>query len=463
MSSPTATARKSLGHLSGVKGRVIRPDDAAYDQARAVFYGGIDKRPAAIVQVADVDDVRRVISTARDEGLELAVRSGGHSVAGHSTSDGGIVLDLRQMSRIEIDATARTAWAETGSTALQVTEATARHNLVVGFGDAGSVGIGGITLGGGVGYLVRKHGLTIDSLLAAEVVTADGRHLRIDAEHHPDLFWAIRGGGGNFGVVTRLQFRLHELERFTGGMLILPATPETIEGFVAAAIAAPEELSSIANVVPAPPMPLIPESARGRLVILGMLAYAGDDASAERAIAPFRKLATPIADMVKPMAYAGMYPPEDPTMHPTVIGRTMFADSIDRVKAETIFEFLSRSDAAVRVAQLRVLGGAMARVPADATAFAYRSSPMIVNVAAFYQGPDDRPVRQRWVSEFAAALVPNETGVYVGFLANEGEARIRAAYPGATWDRLTRIKATYDPTNLFRLNQNIPPAPAERP
>lgn len=463
MSSPTATARKSLGHLSGVKGRVIRPDDAAYDQARAVFYGGIDKRPAAIVQVADVDDVRRVISTARDEGLELAVRSGGHSVAGHSTSDGGIVLDLRQMSRIEIDATARTAWAETGSTALQVTEATARHNLVVGFGDAGSVGIGGITLGGGVGYLVRKHGLTIDSLLAAEVVTADGRHLRIDAEHHPDLFWAIRGGGGNFGVVTRLQFRLHELERFTGGMLILPATPETIEGFVAAAIAAPEELSSIANVVPAPPMPFIPESARGRLVILGMLAYAGDDASAERAIAPFRKLATPIADMVKPMAYAGMYPPEDPTMHPTVIGRTMFADSIDRVKAETIFEFLSRSDAAVRVAQLRVLGGAMARVPADATAFAYRSSPMIVNVAAFYQGPDDRPVRQRWVSEFAAALVPNETGVYVGFLANEGEARIRAAYPGATWDRLTRIKATYDPTNLFRLNQNIPPAPAERP
>jgi FAD/FMN-containing dehydrogenase len=463
MSSPTATARKSLGHLSGVKGRVIRPDDAAYDQARAVFYGGIDKRPAAIIQVADVDDVRRVISTARDEGLELAVRSGGHSVAGHSTSDGGIVLDLRQMSRIEIDATARTAWAETGSTALQVTEATARHNLVVGFGDAGSVGIGGITLGGGVGYLVRKHGLTIDSLLAAEVVTADGRHLRIDAEHHPDLFWAIRGGGGNFGVVTRLQFRLHELERFTGGMLILPATPETIEGFVAAAIAAPEELSSIANVVPAPPMPFIPESARGRLVILGMLAYAGDDASAERAIAPFRKLATPIADMVKPMAYAGMYPPEDPTMHPTVIGRTMFADSIDRVKAETIFEFLSRSDAAVRVAQLRVLGGAMARVPADATAFAYRSSPMIVNVAAFYQGPDDRPVRQRWVSEFAAALVPNETGVYVGFLANEGEARIRAAYPGATWDRLTRIKATYDPTNLFRLNQNIPPAPAERP
>jgi FAD/FMN-containing dehydrogenase len=463
MSSPTATARKSLGHLSGVKGRVIRPDDAAYDQARAVFYGGIDKRPAAIIQVADVDDVRRVISTARDEGLELTVRSGGHSVAGHSTSDGGIVLDLRQMSRIEIDATARTAWAETGSTALQVTEATARHNLVVGFGDAGSVGIGGITLGGGVGYLVRKHGLTIDSLLAAEVVTADGRHLRIDAEHHPDLFWAIRGGGGNFGVVTRLQFRLHELERFTGGMLILPATPETIEGFVAAAIAAPEELSSIANVVPAPPMPFIPESARGRLVILGMLAYAGDDASAERAIAPFRKLATPIADMVKPMAYAGMYPPEDPTMHPTVIGRTMFADSIDRVKAETIFEFLSRSDAAVRVAQLRVLGGAMARVPADATAFAYRSSPMIVNVAAFYQGPDDRPVRQRWVSEFAAALVPNETGVYVGFLANEGEARIRAAYPGATWDRLTRIKATYDPTNLFRLNQNIPPAPAERP
>ena len=214
MSSSTPTARRSLDKLVKVNGRVITPEDPAYDQARTVFYGGIDKRPTAIVRVSDVADVRRVISIARDEGYELAVRSGGHSVVGHSTTDGGLVIDLRAMSRIDVDA--RTAWVETGATALQVTEVLAEHGLVVGFGDSGSVGVGGITLGGGIGFLVRKLGMTIDSLLAAEVVTADGRHLRADAQHQADLFWALRGGGGNFGAVTRLQFRLHGLKQFTG-------------------------------------------------------------------------------------------------------------------------------------------------------------------------------------------------------------------------------------------------------
>ena len=459
MHSLTQRTRQLPSGFAGIKGRVLTPEDPAYDAARAVYYGGIDKRPATIVQVANVGDVQRVISIARDEGLELAIRSGGHSVAGHSTTNGGIVLDLRAMSRIEVDPNERTAWAETGATALQLTEAAGKHGLVVGFGDSGSVGIGGITLGGGIGFLVRKYGLTIDSLLAAELVTADGRHLYVDANHHPDLFWAIRGGGGNFGVVTRLKFRLHELPQFTGGILVLPATPETIAGFSAAALAAPDELSTIANIMPAPPMPFLPQSVHGRLVILGMIAYAGDPDSASRAIAPFRKLATPLADMVKPMPYAGMYPPEDPNVHPTAIGRTMFVDTIDRAAAETIFRFLSDSDASMRVAQLRALGGAVARVPADATAYAHRSRPMLVNVAAFYTGSDDRPVRAAWVTEFAKALQPNDLSAYVGFLSDEGVARTRAAYPASTWDRLASIKRTYDPTNLFRLNQNITPEP----
>jgi FAD/FMN-containing dehydrogenase len=236
MSLQTDTTRPSLEDFDEIKGRVITSEDPGYDQARTVFYGGIDKRPTAIVRVSDVEDVRRVIAKARDEGYELAVRSGGHSIVGHSTTEGGIVIDLRAMSKIDVDVQARTAWVETGATAVQVTEALAEHGLVVGFGDSGSVGVGGITLGGGIGFLVRKFGMTIDSLLAAEVVTADGRHLRTDAEHHSDLFWAIRGGGGNFGVVTRLQFQLHELKQFTGGILILPATPETIANFAAAAM-----------------------------------------------------------------------------------------------------------------------------------------------------------------------------------------------------------------------------------
>jgi FAD/FMN-containing dehydrogenase len=462
MHSPTGFAPESPDTLSDVTGRVIVPADPAYDQARTVFYGGIDKRPIAIVRVADVDDVRRVIATAHDDGYELAVRSGGHSIAGHSTTEGGIVLDLRSMSRIEIDADDRTAWVETGATALEITEAVAKHGLVVGFGDSGSVGVGGITLAGGIGFLVRKFGLTIDSLLAAEVVTVDGRLLRVDGEHHPDLFWAIRGGGGNFGVATRLKFRLHELRRFTGGILVLPATPETIAGFVAASLAAPEELSTIGNVMPAMPMPFLPREIHGQLVIVGMMAYAGDHASAERALAPFRSLATPLADMLKEQPYAAMYPPEDPNMHPTAIGRTMFVDGVDRPLAETIFDWLSKSDAAVRVTQLRVLGGAVARVPADATAYAHRSKRMLVNVAAFYNGPEDRAGRAQWVTDFARAVQPTDDAAYVGFLGDEGAARVRSAYPGTTWDRLTRVKATYDPTNLFRLNQNIPPAQGER-
>jgi FAD/FMN-containing dehydrogenase len=444
--------------FAGIKGRVIVPTDPAYDDARAVFYGGIDKRPAAIVRAATVADVQRIVSIARDDGLELAVRSGGHSIVGHSTTDGGIVLDLRAMAGIDIDPTTRTAWAETGATALAFTEATMKHGLAVGFGDSGSVGISGIALGGGVGFLTRKFGLTIDSVLAAEIVTADGRLLQVDTAQHPELFWAIRGGGGNFGVVTRLKLRLHDVREFTGGILVLPVTPEVIARFTAAAMAAPDALSSIANIMPAPPMPFLPKELHGRLVILCMMAYVGDNESAERALAPFRALAPPLADMVKPMPYVGMYPPEDPNMHPTAVSRTMFADTIDLAAARTIVAFLAKSDAPMRVAQIRVLGGAVARVPADKTAYAFRSNPMIVNVAAFYDGPEDRVVRAKWVTEFANALQPDERGAYVNFLSDDGKQRIRAAYPGATWDRLTRVKASYDPGNLFRLNHNIPPA-----
>jgi FAD/FMN-containing dehydrogenase len=456
--SSTDTGSASRQTFANITGHVITPDDSAYDEARTVFYGGIDKRPSAIIRAADADDVRRVVSIARDEELELAVRSGGHSIVGHSTTDGGIVLDLQTMSNIDVDMRSGTAWAQTGATALQFCSAADKHGVAVGFGDSGSVGVGGITLGGGVGYLTRKYGLTIDSLLAADVVTADGRLRHIDADTHPDLFWAIRGGGGNFGVATRFKFRLHEMPNFTGGILVLPVTPEIIARYVAAAVAAPDELSSIVNIMPAPPMPFLAKEIHGRMVMFAMLAYAGDNDSAERAIAPFRQLATPFADMVEPKPYPVMYPPEDHSVHPKAIGRTVFVDTINIATANTIMDFLSSSDAAMRVAQIRVLGGAAARVPNDATAYAFRSKAMIVNVAAFYEGPEDREVRKAWVAKFAAALQPNDTGGYVNFLMDEGEARVRAAYPGPTWDRLRKIKATYDPTNLFRLNQNIPPA-----
>jgi FAD/FMN-containing dehydrogenase len=390
--------------------------------------------------------------------MELAVRSGGHSVVGHSVSEGGIVLDLSNMKELQIDVNERTAWAETGLTAGEVTTAAAAHGLAIGFGDTGSVGIGGITLGGGVGYLVRKHGLTIDNLLAAEVVTADGQILQVDEKNHPDLYWAIRGGGGNFGVVTRFKFRLHEVPSIVGGMLILPATPETIAGFIAQSAVAPEELSSIANVMFAPPMPFLPQEAHGKLIIFAIMVYAGETEAGQRALAPFRALATPLADMLKPMSYPEIYQPEEGEYHPVAAARTMFVDSIDRSIAETIINHLQASDAPMSVAQLRVLGGAMARVPAEATAFAHRKSKIMVNVAALYENPEDKAKYEAWVMNFAAALQQSDKGLYVNFLGEEGEARVRAAYPGSTWDRLVSVKARYDPENLFRLNQNIAPA-----
>ena len=211
------------------------------------------------------------MTLAAEADLELAVRSGGHSLAGHGVSDGGIVVDLTEMTALDIDPKGRTAWAQAGLTTGEYTAAAQAHELATGFGDTGSVGIGGITLGGGIGFLSRKHGLTIDSLLGADIVTADGEARRIDAENHPDLFWAIRGGGGNFGVVTRFHYRLHEVGTVVGGVLILPATPDNILSFVAAAESAPEELTTIANVMKAPPMPFLPEDLIGRLVIFGMM------------------------------------------------------------------------------------------------------------------------------------------------------------------------------------------------
>ena len=457
----TSLVTPSISELRALfNGRVIAPDDPRYEQARTVFYGGIDRHPAAIVRVADAGDVSRLVKLARETGVELAIRSGGHSVVGFSTTEGGIVLDLSNMKDLQIDVENQTAWAQTGLTAGEVTQALGAHGLAIGFGDTGSVGVGGITLGGGVGYLVRKYGLTIDSLLAAEIVTADGELLHVDKDSHPDLFWAIRGGGGNFGVVTRFQFRLQKVESVVGGMLILPATADVVAKFMAESEAAPDELSGIANVMFAPPMPFLSAEVHGKLIVFAMLVYAGDVQSGERALAKFRAIATPLADMMKPMTYPEIYPPEEGggDYHPVAASRTMFLDSIDRTVAQTIIDHLESSTAMMKVAQLRVLGGAMARVPVDATAFAHRKSKIMVNLAALYNQPEEKEKHEAWVANFENAIRQSDHGVYVNFLGDEGEDKIRAAYPGGTWDKLVAVKKRYDPTNLFRLNQNVPPS-----
>ncbi len=440
-----------------LKGQVLTPKDAAYDEARTVFAAHIDRRPALVARVAGPDDIARIIAVARETGCELAVRNGGHSPAGHGVSDGGIVIDLAALRSFELDAAGRTAWAGAGQTAGAFTAAAGEHRLVTGFGDTGSVGIGGITLVGGIGFLVRKHGLTIDNLLAAEIITADGQLRRVDAQTEPELFWALRGGGGNFGVVTRLQYRLHPVDTVIGGLLVLPATPEVIAGFAAQADAAPDELSTIANVMAAPPLPFLPEEAHGSHVMMARMVYAGDIEAGRRAVAPFRALAEPIADLLRPMRYTEMFPDEG-RQGIVAVTRTMFTGSVGTRQAEKILGRIGESSATMAACEIRVLGGAMARVPAGATAFAHRHSRIMINVAAIYDpSSSERSEHAAWARRLSAELADSTAGAYAGFLADESEERVRAAYPGATFERLAAVKATYDPDNVFRLNQNIPP------
>ncbi len=439
---------------SALKGRVVMPEHADYDAVRALVPGNFDFRPAAVVRVASAADIAAVINFAQATGVILAVRSGGHT--GHG-ANGGLTIDLRDLNAIEIDIEARTAWAGTGLTAGEVTRALEPHGLIVGFGDTASVGIGGLTSGGGIGYLVRKHGLTIDSVLAAEVVTAAGDIVIADETHHPELFWAVRGGGGNFGVITRWKYRLQPLPAFTGGPLILPATPEVVAGFVALAEAAPEELSAIASVMTAPPLPFLQPELHGKPIFMCMMAYAGGQEAATAALAPFRALAVPYADLIAPGPYSSMYVSED-AGKPAFTVRSLFVNEIGRSEAAAIIDHVAASTAPFRMGEIRVLGGAMARVPTDATAFAHRSSRIMLSFIALSDGPEEAAHYDAWAQEGIERLRRGPDRVYVNFITSDDKTRVRAAYPPETWERLRRVKRRYDPHNLFRLNKNISPA-----
>ena len=444
---------------AGLRGSIVLPGSVDYDVARQVKSAQYDRRPALIVRAADAGDVARTVELARESGLPLSVRGGAHSLAGFGTNDGGIVLDLGAMKGLLIDPDARTAWAQPGLTAGEYTVAAAAHGLATPFGDTASVGIGGLTLGGGIGWLVRKYGLAIDALLAVELVTADGRQVTASPESHPDLFWAVRGGGGNFGVVTRLQFRLYPVGEILGGALFLPPTPEAIRGLVPVAQAAPEELTTITMLMPIPPMPFVPAEQVGQLSLVVMFVWAGEPEAGQAALEPFRRLATPLAEAVMPMPYPGIYQlfaEAEKRSHGA--HRSRFLTTIDDDATNAMLTALASPSSPAAMVQIRILGGAMARVPADATAFAHRNAPVLVVIITPYEDPASGPIHAAWTVALHDALAANDAGVYSNFLEVEGEARIRAAYPGRTYDRLAEIKGRYDPTNLFRLNQNIRPS-----
>lgn len=446
---------------AGLAGSVIRPEDAGYDLARQVHNATIDRHPALIVRAATAADVARTVVFARDTGLELAVRGGAHSLAGYGTVEGGIVLDLGAMKGLHIDPERRIAWAQAGLTAGEYTAAAAGHGLATPFGDTGSVGIAGLTLGGGIGWLVRKHGLAIDALLSVEVVTADGRIIVASETDHPDLFWAIRGGGGNFGIVTRFQFRLYAVATVLGGALFLPPTREVLQSLVPLAASAPEALTTISVLMAAPPAPFIPEALHGQPTLALMFVFDGDAEAGQAALEPFRQVATPMAEFVMPMPYVGIYElmhgaeERTPASH-----RSLFLDTLDDAAIDTILQRMAAPSSPMAMTQIRVLGGAMARVDDAATAFAHRDASVMVVLITGFEDPAEAPVHAAWTESYFEALRPRSTGVYSNFLEAEGEDRVHEAYPEATYRRLADVKRRYDPTNLFHLNQNIRPAVA---
>ena len=444
---------------SALRGRVVTRKDADYDELRAVALANFDEHPAAVIRVANAADVAAVINFAQATDLPLAIRSGGHSTVGGSGVTGGIVMDLRDLNAIDIDEATKTAWIGSGLTAGEVSAAVTARKLIIGFGDAGTVGVGGLTLGGGIGYMVRKHGLTVANLLAAEMVTAAGDIVVVDAANHPDLFWALRGGGGNFGVVTRFRFQLHDLPHFVGGPLVFAPTPEVLAGFAAASAAAPEELSTIGYVMPIPPVPFVPAEAHGKLAFVAMLAYSGAPESAEAAIAPFRALARPIADLVGPVPYTTLYMLDPPPEAKSAVAiRSRYASQFGLSEAKAMLAAMEACDAPMKMGQIRVLGGAFSRVPTEATAFGHRDAKLAIAFLAMYGGGQEATARyEAWASDAMTTISSAASGAYVNFLAKEGEAGLRAAYPPATLARLRKIKRVYDPENLFRLNQNIVP------
>jgi FAD/FMN-containing dehydrogenase len=440
-----------------IRGDVLSAGDPGYDQARTPHFGFRTGHPVAVVRPANATDVAAVVDTASRTGLPLHVRGGGHHAAGHSTGD-GVLVDLGSLTGIDLEAgdvAGPSVWAGAGLTAGALTTELAGHGLAVGFGDTGSVGIGGITLSGGIGFLSRRYGMTIDNLLGAEIVTADGRVRLVDAEHQPELFWALRGGGGNFGIVTRFRYRAVPVSQVYGGALFLPATAQALRRVVAASVGADDRLSVIASVLAMPPMDFVPAELHGRPVIMARLCYTGDPDRGEQAVAPLRQAASPLADLVGPMPYPALFAEPPPSHGAVVAVRNMFLTGVDGAAAETVVGHLDRSAAWLRMVQFRALGGAIGRVDPAATAFAHRKSPVMVTIACNAQ-PDLEAARA-WTEELAGNLQQRDQGAYIGFFGPHDGDRIENAYPPDTLERLRGIKAAYDPGNLFRHNDNIAP------
>lgn len=443
----SATVQEFRANLHG---RLVLPTDPDYDDVRAVFNAMIDRRPALIAQCVDTHDVVEAVRFARSHDLLVAVRGGGHSVAGHSVCDDGLLIDLSLMKGVEVDTEKRIAKAQPGLTLGEYVTATEQYGLVSPVGTASDTGIAGLTLGGGYGWLSGKYGMALDNLLAAEVVTADGQVVRASAEEHPDLYWALRGSSGNFGIVTSFEFQLYPVTQVLGGMLIHPfsAAKDVLRYFREAVAAAPDELTIYAALVTPPD---------GQKVVAMVLCYTGDLEEGERLIQPIREFGPPLADMIHPMPYSEMNTLIDEANPPGMQnywkwnGLRGVSDEV----IEAVVEHYARVPSPRSAILIDSVNGAARRVSPTATAFAHRDAPHGLIVLSMWQDPADAEPNIAWARSLAAATEAYSTGgVYVNGSSDE---KARAAY-GVNYERLVEVKTQYDPTNFFRHNQNIKPA-----
>ncbi|MGE5175793.1 MAG: FAD-binding oxidoreductase [Hyphomicrobiales bacterium] len=460
----TASDTETIGRLrAALAGELIAEGDPGYEAARAVWNGMVDRRPALIARVASDDDVIHAVRYARETGLLVSVRGGGHHIAGNALCDGGIVIDQSRRRAITVDPQARRATVEAGALLSDVDAATQAHGLAVPLGINSTTGIAGLTLGGGFGWLSRSYGLTVDNLTAAEVVTAEGALVRASEAEHPDLFWAIRGGGGNFGVVTRFEFRLHPVgPNLLSGLVVYPIAQarSVLERYRAFTEKAPDELTVWAVLRKAPPLPFLPADAHGTPVLVLAFLYAGAPAAGEALVEPLHRFGTPVGAHAGVQPYAAWQQAFDPLL--TAGARNYWKShnltGLSDGLLDTLVDAAGRLPSAQCEIFVAALGGATAAPKPDATAYAHRDARYVVNVHGRWEDRADDERGIAWARAFHRAAAPFATGgTYLNFMTEDEDDRVKAAY-GSNLERLARVKHAYDPTNLFRVNQNIVPA-----
>ncbi len=450
--------------LDGFKGFVLRPGDDGYEQARSIWNGVIDRRPAFIAQCRVTSDVAAAVRFGVRHGLPIAVRGGGHSIPGLSVCEGGLVIDLSPMRGIDLDLDRKIAAVEPGVTWRELDAATQAHRLAVPGGEVSSTGVAGLTLGGGVGWLSRLYGLACDNLLAADVVTADGNELHVDEQHQPDLLWGLRGGGGNFGIVTRFTFRLSPVPvPMYAGMVLHPLQDAraALRVFLDLAAAAPDALGLNAALVSAPPAPFVPPALQGQPVVALAAGYVGQLGEGAEAVRALREFGPPAADLFAPMPYTVLQSMVDDSVPAGLASyaRSEWLGPLDGAGIDALVTAAGHMTSPRSQVLLRIMGGAISRTPAEATAFRFRTAHAMTTIAAMWPDVTDPGKDHRnWARTSWEHLRPwSAGGGYVNHLCDEGTDRIREAYGESTWNRLVDLKRRYDPDNIFQLNQNVPP------